>query len=263
MRLPTNTWISATSLFQSPGRKHSLLLTSKRLWEQSWEDGAVKFQVEPEMAYDASKIHKIHFDGKHHRCHAYAQTHPSPQRSPVIFQAGASKAGIDFAGKHAEAIYTDNSTIASLAEYVRDVRAACVRHGRDPRSVKIFMAMAPIVAKTQEEAQAKHDKAKSLASIQAGLAKFSGYTNVDLSKYPLKEPFNTELTHADNQVAGVIKNYSLKQKEATEPFTPEYIGKMAGFGSTPKPTGTPERVADILEDWFHKTDIDGFNLVCK
>lgn len=66
----------------------------------------MKFQAEPEMMYDPSKIHKINFDGKHHRCHAYAQTHPSPQRSPVIFQAGASKSGIDFAGKHAEAIYT-------------------------------------------------------------------------------------------------------------------------------------------------------------
>jgi alkanesulfonate monooxygenase SsuD/methylene tetrahydromethanopterin reductase-like flavin-dependent oxidoreductase (luciferase family) len=215
------------------------------------------------MMYDPSKIHKINFDGKHHRCHAWAQTHPSPQRSPVIFQAGASKSGIDFAGKHAEAIYTDNSTIASLSEYVRDVRAACVRHGRDPRSVKIFMAVCPVLGATQEEAQAKHDKAKSLASIQAGLAKFSGYTNVDLAQYPLTEPFNTQLTHADNQVAGVIKNYSLKQKEATEPFTPEYIGKMAGFGSSPKPTGTAERVADILEDWFDKTDIDGFNLACK
>jgi alkanesulfonate monooxygenase SsuD/methylene tetrahydromethanopterin reductase-like flavin-dependent oxidoreductase (luciferase family) len=107
-----NTWISATSkscfsVQESIPHQHC-----NRLWEQSWEDGAVKFQVEPEMAYDASKIHKIHFDGKHHRCHAYAQTHPSPQRTPVIFQAGASKSGIDFAGKHAEAIYTDNSTIA-------------------------------------------------------------------------------------------------------------------------------------------------------
>jgi hypothetical protein len=109
------------------------------------------------------------------------------------------------------------------------------------------MAIAPILGKTTAEAQAKHDKAKSLASVQSGLAKFSGYTNVDLSKYPLKEPFNTELTHADNQVAGVIKNYSLKQKEATEPFTPEYIGKMAGFGSTPKPMGTAKFVRFPLD----------------
>jgi alkanesulfonate monooxygenase SsuD/methylene tetrahydromethanopterin reductase-like flavin-dependent oxidoreductase (luciferase family) len=85
----------------------------------------------------------------------------------------ASKSGIDFAGKHAEAIYTDNSTIASLAEYVREVRAAYVKHGRHPNSVKVFMAIVPILGKTQEEAQAKHDKAKLLASIKAGLAKFS------------------------------------------------------------------------------------------
>lgn len=125
------------------------------------------------------------------------------------------------------------------------------------------MAMAPILGATSEEAWEKHKKAKGLASTQAGLAKFSGYTNVDLAQYPLNEPFDTELKHADNQVAGVIKNYSLKRKEATEPFTPEYIGRMAGFGSTPKPTGTASEVADMLEDWFHKTDIDGFNLVCK
>jgi alkanesulfonate monooxygenase SsuD/methylene tetrahydromethanopterin reductase-like flavin-dependent oxidoreductase (luciferase family) len=239
------------------------MLIVNRLWEKSWEDGAVTWSEEPEMAYDPSKIHKIKFEGKYHRCHAIAQTHPSPQRTPVIFQAGASKSGVDFAGKHAEAIYTDNSTIESLSSYVKDVRAAAVRHGRDPASIKIFMAMAPILGRTMEEAQEKHDKAKSRASTQSGLAKFSGYTNVDLSKYPLKEPFDFELQAADNTVTGVIKNYSLKQKEATEPFTPEYIGKMAGFGSTPKPTGTAEHVADILEDWFHKTGIDGFNLVCQ
>lgn len=69
------------------------------------------------MMYDPSKIHKINFDGKHHRCHAFAQTHPSPQRTPVIFQAGASKSGIDFAGKHAEAIYTGKTSLL-LAPHV-------------------------------------------------------------------------------------------------------------------------------------------------
>lgn len=125
------------------------------------------------------------------------------------------------------------------------------------------MAIAPILGRTHEEAVAKHDRAKALASTQSGLAKFSGYTNVDLAQYPLKEPFDFELQASDNTVTGVIKNYSLKQKEATEPFTPEYIGKMAGFGSTPKPTGTAAEVADILEMWFRETGIDGFNLVCE
>jgi alkanesulfonate monooxygenase SsuD/methylene tetrahydromethanopterin reductase-like flavin-dependent oxidoreductase (luciferase family) len=151
------------------------------------------------------------------------KTTPHRNVYPSFSKPGLPRA--ESTGKHAEAICTDNSTIASLAEYVRDVPAACVKHGRDPRSVKIFMAIAPILGQTQEETQAKHDKANSLASIQAEFAKFSGYTNVDLSKYPLKEPSNTELKHTNNQVAGMIKNYSIKQKEATEPFTPSTLAK--------------------------------------
>jgi alkanesulfonate monooxygenase SsuD/methylene tetrahydromethanopterin reductase-like flavin-dependent oxidoreductase (luciferase family) len=214
------------------------------------------------MAYDPSKIHRIDYKGQHHQLTAYGSTHPSPQRTPVIFQAGASKSGIDFAGKHAEAIYTDYSTVPMLKEYVEQVRAAAVRHGRPPNDVKIFAAMCPILGRTLEEAQAKHDKAFSLISIQSGMAKFGGYTNIDLSKYPLKEPFNLEVGEADNLITGVLKDFNERLKSSKEPFTPESIGKAGGFNTTPKPLGTAEMVADELQEWFEKTGIDGFNLVC-
>lgn len=68
--------------------------------------------------------------------------------------------------------------------------------------------MCPILGQIVEEAQAKHDKAKSLISIQSGMAKFGGYTNIDLSKYPLKEPFNMEALEADNLITGVIKDFN-------------------------------------------------------
>jgi FMN-dependent oxidoreductase (nitrilotriacetate monooxygenase family) len=234
-----------------------------QLWEKSWEDGAVKWQIEPEMAYDPSKIHKIDFDGEYHRCHAYFQTHPSPQRTPVLFQAGASKSGIDFAGKHGEALYTDNKTHESLATYIKEVRATAVKYGRHPYDVKIFVAMQPFIGKTMEEAQAKHDKALSLVSIQSGLAKLSGFTGVDLSKFPYKEPFKFEATASDGAITGVIKNFNLHSQEAAEPLTPESLGKLAGFAGVASPVGTPEMIADILQEWMEKTDVDGFNCVCE
>jgi hypothetical protein len=120
-----------------------------QLWGKSWEDGAPTWQVELEMAYDPSKIHRIDYKGQHHQLFAYG---PAPQRTPVIFQAGASKSGIDFAGKHAEAIYTDYSIVPMLKEYVEQVRAAAVRHGRAPTDVKIFAAMCLILGRTLEEA---------------------------------------------------------------------------------------------------------------
>lgn len=206
------------------------------------EDGAIKWQAEPEMAYDPSKIHKIEFDGEFHKCNAYFQTHPSPQRTPVIFQAGASRPGIDFAGKHGEAIYTDNKTFDSLRSYIADVRASAIKHGRDPYDVKIFMAFQPFLGKTLEEAQAKYNKAYELASVQSGLAKLSGFTGVDLSKFPLKEPFKFEATASDGAITGVIKNFNLEAERANVPLTPESLGKMSGFTGVTCPVGTPEMV---------------------
>lgn len=88
-----------------PGRfPHDSSLTLTRLWEKSWDDGAAKWQASPEIAYDAEKIHRIEYLGKYHKFSGYGQVHPSPQRTPVLFQAGASKSGIDFAGNHAEGI---------------------------------------------------------------------------------------------------------------------------------------------------------------
>lgn len=227
------------------------------------EDGAIKWQAEPEMAYDPSKIHKIEFNGEFHKCNAYFQTHPSPQRTPVIFQAGASRSGIDFAGKHGEVIYTDNKTFDSLRSYIADVRASAIKHGRDPYDVKIFMAFQPFLGKTLEEAQAKYNKAYELASVQSGLAKLSGFTGVDLSKFPLKEPFKFEATASDGAITGVIKNFNLEAEKANVPFTPESLGKMAGFAGVTCQVGTPEMVADEMAKWLEETDVDGFNCVCE
>lgn len=215
------------------------------------------------MAYDPSKVHKIDFEGEYLKCHAYFQTHPSPQRTPVIFQAGASKSGIAFAGKHAEAIYSDNLTFGSLKTYIQEVRKAAVENGRDAYDVKIFVAMMPFLGKTVEEAQAKYDKAKTLVSAQSGLAKLCGFTGMDLSVYPYTESFDLNLDVKDAAVTGVVKNFNLRAQEAGVPFTPESLGKLAGFVNSPAPIGTGEMVADVFQEWMEKTDVDGFNLVCK
>lgn len=171
---------------------HEFMDLVYQIWEDSWEDGAQKWQVEPEMAYDPDKIHRIEFRGKYHKMSGYGQVHPSPQRTPVLFQAGASKSGIDFAGKHAEGIYTDLSTIESMRTYTKAVRAVAATNGRDPSTIKFFAAIMPIIGRTVEEAVAKYEAAKKNISVEGGLAKFSSYTNVDMSQFPLDEPFNFE-----------------------------------------------------------------------
>lgn len=108
-----------------------------RLWEGSWESGAQVWDAKNNIAYDPSKIHEVVHHGKYYQMSGIQQTHPSPQRTPVLFQAGGSKSGVEFAGKHAEAIFCMDYSITKLRGVVDQVRASASRNGRDPRSLKV------------------------------------------------------------------------------------------------------------------------------
>jgi alkanesulfonate monooxygenase SsuD/methylene tetrahydromethanopterin reductase-like flavin-dependent oxidoreductase (luciferase family) len=120
----------------------------------------------------------------------------------------------------------------------------------------------PFLGRTQEEAEAKFEAARSRASIQGGLARFSGFTNIDMSKYPLDEPFVFEGEMKSSAIQGVINSIMTIQETTT--FTPRMLGELMAFGGLgPRPVGTPEVVADILEKWMVEGDLDGFNLACE
>jgi alkanesulfonate monooxygenase SsuD/methylene tetrahydromethanopterin reductase-like flavin-dependent oxidoreductase (luciferase family) len=113
-----------------------------------------------------------------------------------------------------------------MAECIKKVREVAVNFGRDPYDVKIFVAIMPFLGKTVEETQAKYDKAQSLLSVQSNLAKLSGFTGVDLSKYPLKKPFEfLGPDSKDGAIMGSIQNMTLLSEEATVPVTPEMFAK--------------------------------------
>ncbi|RDW58429.1 hypothetical protein BP5796_12359 [Coleophoma crateriformis] len=234
------------------------------LWEGSWEDGAQVFDVENEIAYDPKKIRKIEHKGKYYQMSAYHPTHPSPQRTPVIFQAGASKAGMAFAGKHAEALFVAGPTPAAVKKQVQTVREEANKLGRDGSAIKFFHGILPIIGRTVEEAQAKYELAKSLAHSEGGMARFSGFTNLDLSQYPPDEPFEFKGEQSEASIHGVIA--MCKEIAGTQeddgPWTPRKLGNMMALGGTGAvPVGTPEMVADEMERWMAEADIDGFNVM--
>jgi alkanesulfonate monooxygenase SsuD/methylene tetrahydromethanopterin reductase-like flavin-dependent oxidoreductase (luciferase family) len=98
-----------------------------------------------------------------------SQLHPSPQRTPVLFQAGTSKSGTAFAGRHAEAMFLNLCTVKQAKKVIAEARSAAAKEGRDPASLKFFPCIVPIIGRTEEEAWAKYEKAKSYADIIGGL----------------------------------------------------------------------------------------------
>jgi alkanesulfonate monooxygenase SsuD/methylene tetrahydromethanopterin reductase-like flavin-dependent oxidoreductase (luciferase family) len=184
--------------------------------------------------------------------------HPSPQRTPVLFQAGSSKTGTAFAAKHAEAMFLNPATVTQATKVIKDARAAAAALGRDPKSLKFFPCIVPFIGRTEEEAKAKYEKAKANADPIAGLGQFSGYSGMDLSKFPLDEPMALGNTTGDMAIQSVFKSFDAS---STEPWTPRRLGiQMALGGLHPCPVGTAEQVADVFQEWVNVADCDGFNV---
>lgn len=243
-------------------KAHEYLDLCYALWEGSWEDGAKAFDKERGMAYDPDKVHRIKFLGNHLKTSAFGASHPSPQRTPVIFQAGQSTAGKAFAAQNAEAIFCGGGKPADIADFVKEMRAAAAAQGRDPNHIKFFPQCAPIIGRTLEEAQAKFELYEANLDWRGGLAKLSQYLNVDLTRYPLDEPFDVDsVGKSDNAIHALV---NMLQRFKGTNITPRQLGeKMAFGGFGPRPVGTPEMVADVFEDWANNADIDGFNIACK
>ncbi|KAJ9145325.1 Dimethyl-sulfide monooxygenase [Pleurostoma richardsiae] len=229
-----------------------------KLWEGSWADDAVRPDPENDSYTDPEKVRTIKHEGKYFKLNTKHIVNPSPQRTPYLFQAGTSPAGVDFASSHAEAIFLGGHSPAAVAPKVAKIRAAAAAKGRDPRSLKFFVTVTPILGRTNEEAQAKLAELKQYASTVGGLVLVSGMLGIDLSKIPLDK----ELTADDSTEANKVRSHLESVLTNTEAkWTPRKIAERVGIGGLgPLAVGTPDQVADELERWVREGDIDGFNL---
>jgi FMN-dependent oxidoreductase (nitrilotriacetate monooxygenase family) len=167
-----------------------------KLWEGSWEDDAVVRDAASGVFTDPSKVHSIGHSGKHFQVPGIHLSEPSPQRSPVIYQAGASSRGIAFAAGNAEAIFVAASTKEVLKGTVTKIRDALEAAGRDRHSAKIYTLLTIITDETSEKAQAKYLDYLSYASEEGALVFMSGWMGVDLSEFALDEPIGNVKSNA-------------------------------------------------------------------
>ena len=144
-----------------------------KLWEGSWEDGAVRRDKAARVFADPARVHRIVHHGKYFDVEGIHLSEPSAQRTPVLFQAGSSGRGLRFAGRHAECVFIVATSKAAARRTVQSLREALVLAGRRPDDVKVFLAIAVLVAPTAAEARDKHADYRDHASREAGLAHFA------------------------------------------------------------------------------------------
>lgn len=227
-----------------------------KLWESSFEEDAVVNDAASATYIDPAKVHPINHEGKHFRVPGFHLCEPSPQRTPVLFQAGASSRGMEFGGKHAEVVFLQGTSVEGTRRSVDKLRQAVADAGRDPRDVKIVILLTVVVAPTDEEAQAKYAKAVETAPIDGILARFSGWTGIDMSEYELDTPLRSVGTKAGQSMVDMFS-----KADPDRDWTPRQIAEFLAVGGTGSTViGSPETVASELRRWRDEADVDGINL---
>jgi len=226
-----------------------------KLWEGSWEEDAVLRDTKRGVYADPAKVHQINHKGMHFDVVGPHLSEPSPQRTPLLFQAGSSTRGRSFAAKHAECVFVVDSrrSLTGLGSVISDVRSQAVRNGRSPEDVLFFQGISPVVGGTEAEAKAKEAEYLEQFSTEGALAHLSGSIGVDLSSIDLDNPLNTMDIGA---MRGSIKGLIESMPDRTQTFRDLIRTRNAGQFLT----GAPEQIADTLQDW-QNAGVDGFNLI--
>jgi long-chain alkane monooxygenase len=227
-----------------------------KLWEGSWDEGAVSRDRDRRLFADPAKIHRVRHEGRFYRVDAIHLSEPSPQRTPVLYQAGASTSGRAFAAAHAECVFINGPSPQVVAPQVTDIRRRAAGFGRDPDDILIFTLATVITGRDAAEARAKHADYRRFVDYEAALALFSGWTGVDFAKYRPEDELRYIETEAMRSALA-----SFTSDDPDRVWTVRELAEHVAIGGRgPLFVGSPERIADTLIAWVETTGIDGFNL---
>jgi len=225
----------------------------RALWD-SWEPDAVKMDRGSGVFADPAKVHEVNFKGRYYKSAGPLNVTSSPQRYPVISVAGTSPRGTRFAARHGDMAIGHKNSAADMRFYVDNLRQRAAEEGRDPASIKVFFSIKPVLGDSEAEAKERWAKNYEEADIEEGLAILSNYLGVDLSEYELDQPLPRDMKI--NGIVGSMQRYLSMPPGSTL----RDWAKEEAMHETLPICGTPEHVADVLEQTVIDTGCDGFHV---
>ncbi len=196
----------------------------------------------------------------------------SPQGGPVIFQAGDSDEGREFAAAQADAIFSRHSTLDAGRAFYADVKGRLAKYGRSADDLKILPAATFVLADSDAEAaELAHEVRLQQVSPATAIAFLEQLWNRDLSAYdpdgPLPEidPLPGENVTARGRASvrmykdpiAVSREWRAKA-EAEHLSIRELIIAVTGRQSF---VGSPDSIAATINDYVQADASDGYILV--
>jgi FMN-dependent oxidoreductase (nitrilotriacetate monooxygenase family) len=242
-------------------RADEFLQVALGLWD-SWEDDAIVGDKDTPRFVDPDKIHRIDHVGEYFSVTGPLEVPRSPQGHPVLFQAGSSEPGKEFATRYAEAIFTAQPTIAEGREFYADVKTRIRKHGRNPDDVHILPGLSAVIGGTEVEAHTLKRQLEDLTVPDYGLEQLSSIVGFAVTK----DDLDRQLRFPENEDANthfIKSRYALiKRLVLTEGLTVrELLLRLSSGRGHRLIAGTPEQVAGDIEEWFTTGAADGFNLI--
>lgn len=226
-----------------------------RLWD-SIDDDVLVLDRQKRIFADPSKVRRVDFNGKYYSCSGYVPTLPSPQGRPVIFQAGSSGRGMQFAMRHAEGVFAIQPELAGMKRYMQQVREAAAKLNMPAQDLRVTFGLQAVLGGTEAEAKRKAAEQRANVPLDGALARLSSIIGIDFGKFDPDSLFE-ELPAEGSQ--GLLKAFAapIDGKQPTLRDVALNYGVAAG---AKRVVGTPEQVASELETIWRETNCHGFNL---
>ena len=224
-----------------------------KLWEGSWDDDALVQDKAAGIHSDPAKIHKINHVGKRYGVEGPHFSSPSPQRTPVLFQAGSSPAGQLFSARNAEGVYISSPNPAAAYGLTSETRALAAANGRNPEDITFAQGLSFVIGDTHAEAVRRNDELKRYLDLEGIALHALGDAGVDGGSLSLDTPIS-EL----GEFTG-IKSFIRWASESSGNAEPTIRDMAWVLEGANRVVGTAEEIADQLEEW-REAGVDGINV---
>ncbi|MBR2815895.1 MAG: LLM class flavin-dependent oxidoreductase [Reyranella sp.] len=227
------------------------------LWD-SWADDAFIRDVESGIYFDPARMHVLDHKGKYLKVRGPLNVARPIQGWPVVVQAGASDAGRQLAAETAEVVFAAGGPLKSGQEFYADVKARAARIGRNPDHIKILPGAFVVVGSSLDEAKEKRARLDSLVNYDSGIAAVSMALGVDARKFDPDKPLPDDIPETEASKSGRARVIELGKRENLT--VREIAGRLGGYGGLGM-LGTPQMIADQMEEWLEGGACDGFNVM--
>jgi FMN-dependent oxidoreductase (nitrilotriacetate monooxygenase family) len=227
------------------------------LWD-SWADDAFIRDVDSGLYFDPDKLHTLNHKGHFFSVRGPLNIGRPIQGWPVIVQAGQSEAGRQLAAETAEVVFSGLNRLDAAQQYYADVKSRMARIGRDQSQLKVLPGAFVVVGDSVNAAKGKKRQLDSLVYLESGLANLAGQLGCDISKLDLDKPLPDDLPPTNGSQTARQKLEALSRDGMTVRELAQYVG--GAFG-TLEMIGTPQTIADQMEEWFLGKGCDGFNIL--